>query len=354
PFAAPSKAAAPLTIPTASGVSPARGNLPAVPAAAYDRIAQQCRAIFAIEDAAKRKAAFETLVRATTDVTGLKAIVETMLWLSLASDHVSDPAEFDSFWDILAKRDVNTAVSLIESCPVLWHTDAASKVMREWAAKDPLAAMRWLQGAERLTGHSLDEATLSLIRGYASRDLKAATAYALSIVKPDEGFFNRVSTELTGDIVQKSGTEGLLAWFAALPEGPAKQEIFNIVGARLGKLNPTQMRQWLDAEAGNSHRNDETYRVFIAQMAKTDPRAAMDYALNLPPSPHQPGAFVGVGSASFEWLARDRAAFANYYQSLPVGVQREAIVKALQEALNDPDLPIKKGLPALWFIEGLR
>jgi hypothetical protein len=264
-------------------------------------------------------------------------------------------AEWDSFWHVIGHRDPRATIALIESYGPAekWYGGAIRRTLEEWGSSDPLAAIHWLEGNQALTGQALDAATLNLIYGYAGRDLKAATAYALSVIKTDDPLFGDLTYALTKNATQQGGVEGLLSWFRSLPDNAVKQRAFQAVSMRLGQVDREQARAWLTEEAGNPYRNDQTYREFIGAMAATDPKGALDYAFSLPASPHETGVTVGVGYAAFEWLMKDVNAFTTYYHALPTPAQKEQIVYALNNALKDPNFPLRKRTPAEQFLKGL-
>lgn len=344
PAAAPSTAA---TTPTA----PVPTSLP--PDLRPKTLRSECERVLAITSPAQRQLAFARLLSETRDEAALREILD--VFAAQAKDGKRHGAELSAFWSELMARDPKAAVAFSErynSDDPAWQAGVARRLAYEWALKDPQAAISWLAGNEKLTGRDLDGATLSLLSGYAGRDVAAATTYALGIIRQDDPLFGDTAFILSSAALQKGGVDGLLAWFDGLPDEQLKQRLFPSVSNRLESTSREQRAQWLAAQAAMPYRNDQAYRDFVGGWAEEDPAAALGWVLALPPSPKD-GSTVGLGYAVFPWLERDAAGFTAHYRSLPPARQQE-IVRTIQQITKDPKFPDRKRLPGLAFLESVK
>lgn len=314
---------------------------------------RRCAEVLAIANATERRAAFDKLMAETMDIAGIKAVLKTFTEMFKAGRPFD--SEWRTFWRLVAHRDPQMAMALIDSYGPAekWYAGAVSMAIQEWAGLDPQAAMSWLDANHTLSGPALDGATLNLIYGYATRDLRAATEYGLKVVGQDSPIFGDMAFALSRSAVQQGGTAGLFAWFEALPDDAVRTRLFPSISNRLGEIDPEQQRAWLAAQATMPWRNDDTYRNMLGSWAKSDPRAAMDFAVQLPRSP-QSGQYVGLAYAAYEWLVIDPAAFAAYFNAIPPGELREGILAAIKQPLSDKNFPNRKREPAVRFLESVK
>lgn len=312
----------------------------------------RCQQIMGITDATQRKLAFEKLLAETTDLAGLRGILETLLAFRSGGRDIG--TEWAGFWGILSNRDPKGTVALIETYGPRekWYAEAVGMAVREWAVLDPQSAILWLQGNQALTGEDLDRATLSLIEGYASRDLAAATAYVLGILEPNDPLFQSMSQTLTQKALQTGGAEGLVSWFSQLPSDAARRLFFRDVTARLGEVSPEAQQNWLANNAGSAFRDDQMYVDYINALVKDQPQAAMEYAMKLPRSAES-GTYVGIGDAASEWLVMNPDEFVSYFNRLRSPQTRQVIAESIQAMLNDPNLPPQKRDLAVKFLQSL-
>ena len=313
----------------------------------------QCRAVLALANATERMAAFEKLLAATTSKAGIKGILQALIEIRKTGRNFD--SEWGKFWHVVGHRDPKAAIAMAESYGPgeKWYPGAVWIAIQEWAGLDPQAAMKWLDGNQSLTGNALDGATLNLIHGYATRDLKAATDYALKIIRTDDPIFGDAAYALTRSALEQGGTAGLFSWFDALPSDALRERLFGSIASRLYELDPEQQRAWLAAQASKPYRNDDTYRNMIGGWAQNDPRAAMDFAVQLPLSP-QSHTYVGLAYAAYEWLVKDPEGFNSYFQTLPPGDLRTGMINAIKGPLADKNFPNKKREPAVKFLEGVK
>ncbi len=301
---------------------------------------------------AQRQLAFAQLLAAAQDEAALRAVLD--VFESLRRDGIRNGAEWATFWAEVIERDPKLAVSLskIEGRDAAWRAGVASLIAHEWAVRDPQAAIAWLDQDTRFQGKDLDNATLSLLSGFAGRDPRGATTYALGIIAQDDPLFGDTAYILSSAAMQRGGPDALFAWFEALPDDTLKHRLFPSVSNRLERLSLDQRAAWLASQAASPYRNDLAYRDFAGQWAETDPAAALAWVLSLPPSPRD-GSVAGLGYAVFPWLERDLTGFTAHFQHLPEA-QQQAIVSTVRQITSDPKFPSKKRLPGLAFLQSLK
>lgn len=315
-------------------------------------VATDCQRVLEISSPAQRQVAFATLLASVNDEAGLRAILD--VFDTFYKQGKRHGAEWFTFWSELVARDPKAAAALSASYSndPKWQANVAGILAHEWAAKDPEAAIRWLAANNALSESDLDDATLSLISGYASKDVKAATGYALQVFPQNDPRFGDMAYILSSVAMQQGGPEGLYAWFDSLADDTLKQRLFTSVSNRLERTNVETRAAWLTAQAAAPYRNDQAYRDFVGAWAKDDPSAALAWVFSLPTSPHD-GSRVGVGYAAFPWLETDLPGFTRYYQTLPQPHQQE-VVRAIQLITKDPKFPERKRVPGLAFLQGLK
>lgn len=322
---------------SASGKTP----LPQQTGTPAEAISQQCQAVLNITNAMERKAAFEKLLARLTTQEELEGVLSA--FEALYKTGRRHGAEWALLWDTLGHRDPRMAAALIDKngAGKSWLPDAAGRVASQWAALDPEAAIRWVDGNPALTGKDLDFTLLNLVQGYSTKDLKAATAYALGVVDPKDPLFASVATTLSHAALQQGGTRGVITWFDGLTTDPQKQGAFEAVAARLDRTDRDALHDWLNAHASQPYRDNDAYRAYAQRLAEQNPQAAMDYVFSEAPR-FDNGRYVGLGYAAYEWLVKDAAAFNSWYNSLSDPAQKQAILHALKDPLADVNFPMKR------------
>lgn len=314
----------------------------------------QAKAALEIGQPTERMAAFQRLLGQTTDAAGLNSILEAFQVL-FRDGRRFDP-EWQAFWHGLARRDVQGTLALIASHgpDTSWNATALSMTLNEWSGYDPSAAIHWLAAHESsMSEGSLDAATAGLIAGYADGHLGEATQYALSVVKPDDPLSERVISALAQRALQQGGTEGMIDWFNGLTNHDQRKRMFRAVAEKLGSVTFDAKIAWLTAQSQSGFRDDASYRDAASQIAKTDPRAGMDFVMQVGRSPKD-GGFPGIGAASFEWLLQNPRDFTNWFQDLPSGDVRENVLRALNNSLNnDVKLDSDKRQRAVEFMQAV-
>lgn len=229
---------------------------------------------------------------------------------------------------------------------------AVTRLVERWAARDPQAAIEWVNNNPALSGTSQDMALASLLQGYASLDLQAASRYALSVVDAEDPFFNSVANVLSTSALQLQGTQGVISWFDSLATDAQKKVAFAHVAARLATADKNLQREWLGAQAGQPYRNNDAYRVYAQALAEQDPQAAVNYVFQEAPR-FDNGRYVGLGYATYEWLVQDATAFAAWYQGLKDPAQKEAVVHAIKDPLADVNFPMKRRRAGEQFLQSI-
>jgi hypothetical protein len=325
---------------------------PAPAVAPPEAIAAECLRVLTTGSPAERQLAFADLLNRTRDEAGYRAILD--VFARLYKEGRRNGPEWIAFWSELVARDPVAAAALSQNynSDPKWQAGVAGLLVHEWALRDPAAAIAWLDANTSLTGKDLDMATLALLSGYAERDVRAASAYALSVIKQDDPLFGDMAYVLSTTALNKGGKEGLFNWFDQLPNDELKHRLFPSVSNRLERISMQERASWLTAQAGSSYRNDQAYRDFARAWAKEEPATALGWVFSLARSPHD-GTQVGVGYASFQWLQKDIAEFHRHYQTLPQAQQAE-IVRAIKLATADPKFPNPARQAGLSFLDGLR
>lgn len=351
PAAAGNRTATPAAEPLQATVAASgKTSLPSPAGTPAEAIRQQCQAVLNITNAMERKAAFEKLLaRLTTqeELEGVLGAFETMYKTGRRHG-----AEWALLWDTLGHRDPKLAAALIDKNGTgkPWLPDAAGRVAAQWAALDPEAAIRWVDGNPALAGKDLDFTLLNLVQGYSTKDLKAATAYALGVVNPKDPLFASVATTLSHAALQQGGTQGVITWFDTLTTDPQKQGAFEAVAARLDRTDRDALREWLNAHAAQPYRDNDAYRAYAQTLAEQNPQAAMDYVFSEAPR-FDNGRYVGLGYAAYEWLVKDAAAFNSWYNSLSDPAQKQAVLHALRDPLADVNFPMKRRRAGEQFLQ---
>lgn len=322
------------------------------PPAVRLEIIEQAKAALEIGQASERMAAFQRLLAQTTDAAGINSILETFQMMFRNGRRFDD--EWQAFWHGIARRDVQATLALIAShgSDTSWNATSLSMTLNEWAGKDPHAAAGWLAAHQsELQEASFDAATLGLIAGYADRDLAAASEYALTVIKPDDPMSDRVTTALAQRVLQQRGTDGMIDWFNGLTNDDQRHRMFRSVADKLGSVSLDNKIAWLTAQSRNGFRDDNSYRDAANQIAQRDPRAGMEFVVQVGRSPKD-GGFPGIGAASFAWLMQNRQDFTTWFNGLPSGEVRDNVLRALNNSLtNDGKLASDKRQQAVEFLQ---
>lgn len=175
----------------------------------------------------------------------------------------------------------------------------------------------------------------------------------MAVVKPDDPLGNRVTSELAQRALQQRGTDGMTAWFDSLGNDDHKRRLFRAVADRLGSVAFDRKIAWLTSQSRNLFRDENSYRDAAGQMARSDPRGAMAFVVQVGRSPKD-GGFPGIGAASFEWLLQSPGDFGQWFRMLPAGDVRTNVLRALDNSLqNDVKLDSDKRQRALELLQGM-
>jgi hypothetical protein len=313
-------------------------------------LTERSQAIFDLKNPLERKQAFDKLLSELTTLSDFQGLIET--FESLKKEGRRFDREWAHLWLSLGHRDPALAVQLLQGYGPNkeWYFESIAHVMESWGTQSPEEAMNWLQKNEALTGNQLDSALSRLVQGYASRDLKAATNYALSVVQPGEPLFKVIANSLSAAASQQGGTQGLLSWFDDLPSDAHKQASFMAVSRRLGDIDSQKLREWLLNQSHQSYRHDDAYRAYAQRLAEQNPRTAMDFVFSEAPRLDN-GSFIGLGYAAYEWLMQDPQGLSKYVESLPDAAQRRTVIEALKGPLSDVNFPMRKRNAAEQFLK---
>jgi hypothetical protein len=313
-------------------------------------VGSQCASLLATPSTARRQLEFAKLLSETRDEAGIRAILAVFRERYHAGKR--DSAEWRLIWSELVERDPKAAAALVDSYvdDPKWQAGGLAAVAHDWAVKDPQSAIAWLASHQGLTDNALDNATFSMMAGYAENDLIAATAYAMSVFGPGDNLWGDTSWVLTSTALQSGGVKGLTSYYESLPEA-SQRRLFIATSNRLGVVGLQTKVEWLTAQAASLLRHDTPYREAAQAYAEEDPAAALKWVFSLPASPTE-GKVVGVGYASFPWMAKDYDKFFRHYQTLIPDQQRQ-ILTAVQEASQNPKLTEAKRAAAVKFLTDL-
>lgn len=313
-------------------------------------LTERSQAIFDLKNPLERKQAFDKLLSELTTLSDFQGLIGT--FESLKKEGRRFDREWAHLWLSLGHRDPALAVQLLQGYGPNkeWYFESIAHVMESWGTQSPEEAMNWLQKNEALTGNQLDSALSRLVQGYASRDLKAATNYALSVVQPGEPLFKVIANSLSAAASQQGGTQGLLSWFDDLPSDAHKQASFMAASRRLGDIDSQKLREWLLNQSHQSYRHDDAYRAYAQRLAEQNPRTAMDFVFSEAPRLDN-GSFIGLGYAAYEWLMQDPQGLSKYVESLPDAAQRRTVIEALKGPLSDVNFPMRKRNAAEQFLK---
>lgn len=304
-------------------------------------VAAQCEAVLLMTNPVERRTAFEKLIAGLTSEEELKGVLDA--FAAMFKTGRRHGMEWMLFWETVGHRDPKMAVQLIQKNGTGkdWYDDAINRVVEQWGALDPEAAVLWLNANETLSDKELDNALTRVVQGYANRDLKAATTYALSVVKADEPLFRTVAATLSMAAMQQGGAEGVLAWFNSLETDAQRKGAFSSVANRLANADAELQRTWLREQAAQPYHDPDAYRAYAQSLAEKNPRAAMDFVFTEAPRFNN-GRYAGLGYASYQWLMQDEAAFSQYFQSITDAAQRQAVVDSLKDPLGDVNFPMPR------------
>ena len=177
------------------------------------------------------------------------------------------------------------AITLLDQVPQgFTRQSLARQIGSEWAESDQKAAFAW---ANQQTDPKIKNAILvGVISSWGKTDLKGALAYAQSM-PPGASQDRAISEAFTVNCNAARGYQGALAMMRSLPEGRDKELAAEGISYYMATKDPRAAWDLASGMADSGLRPRAEQRVLIALRfgALTDPDAASQWMLSLPPGP---------------------------------------------------------------------
>ncbi len=179
-------------------------------------------------------------------------------------------------------------------------------VLSGWAARDPHAALAWLE--TQPAGEAAETLARGLAEGWAVQDLDAAARWVET--RPSSEARKDMIENLFRQYVTTRGIEGAKEWFASMTpneQDPSyQQRAFNDIASHLAKTDLAQARQWLDDHAGQPWAGGGGVKDILQAWVKTDPPTAIEWALAHPEiRTRGDGWNSPLGAAVYSWAEAD-------------------------------------------------
>ena len=209
-----------------------------------------------------------------------------------------------------------------------------AEAVTRWSAFDPAAATRFV-ATQPPTSDAEAQELRTVSREWARKDPAAALAWAQSLPSGDlrkppatygilEGWTDRAPTQAAGYVGQLTyGTSRSYAGEAAA------------VAARWTERDPAAAAQWA-AELPDRTARHDALRQVAASWATVDVPSAGRWAATLPPSPERVDIWGGIAD---NWTGSDPAGAETWLSTLPAGGDRDAAVAAYAAKIvpTDPE-----------------
>ena len=177
------------------------------------------------------------------------------------------------------------AITLLDQVPQgFTRQSLARQIGSEWAESDQKATFAW---ANQQTDPEIKSAILvGVISSWGKTDLKGALAYAQSM-PPGASQDRAISEAFTENCNAARGYQGALAMMRSLPEGRDKELAAEGISYYMATKDPRAAWDLASGMADSGLRPRAEQRVLIALRfgALTDPDAASQWMLSLPPGP---------------------------------------------------------------------
>lgn len=178
--------------------------------------------------------------------------------------------------------------------------------MEGWAAADPQGAKEWLK-TEQAELPIWNAAWATYQIQTHGNDLVAATPEILKLAD-SPAKMDAVARQLADAAQLQKGAEGLLEWFAAVPEDARKGAVNHFI-YRLISSDPQAAVNFLTQNAQAPWRDDRHVGKLVAEISKQDPAGTAAWATSLHPSPADtPQDQTPVFVAARRWAEKDPVA----------------------------------------------
>ena len=221
---------------------------------------------------------------------GIKQDPKSVLKLLFGFAHDGSATYIDvigEFRSSFVQRYPELAIALLDQVPEGFiRCDLANLIGSEWAESDLKAALAW---ANQQTDPEIKSAILvGVISSWGKTDLKGALAYVETLppgVLLDRD--NTISEAFEKNCFAARGYQGALAMMQSLPEGRDKELAAEGISYYMATKDPRAAWDLASGMADSGLRPRAEQRVLIALRfgALTDPDAASQWMLSLPPGP---------------------------------------------------------------------
>ncbi len=201
-----------------------------------------------------------------------------------------------------------------------------------WAAKDPTAAMAWMESFE---GGNKEDLTQSLISGLAKSDLAAAQKYAGALEDKDER--SRASQTLAREMIRSGGVDKAAAWLATLTDPSMKAGAFDSVAQQMMRSDPEQAADFIRKNAAEDFARGAAASM-AENLSRRDVQQGLAFAASLPDQAQA----RAYGEVINQWMERNDGAetvqASEYVNNMPPGPARDAgaSIIAREVAREDP------------------
>jgi hypothetical protein len=226
-------------------------------------------------------------------------------------------AERDLFWEQygrLARQKAFEEAQKLASKDASRYAAFPRKAMRGWAESAPEEARKWVD--ENPSATNGDPLLLRpLIVGWASSDLKAATAYFVERAKPTSRDFQDTLTGLRDFVATRSFTAGLVEWFHTLPdqetEPSVKSFTLNLVLQRVEAASHLEGAKFLDSIKNPKLVTEVLLTRYAGSWSsRGKPQDALEWVLSRPKD--DKGTRAGISAVAQVWAGKDAKGFAQW------------------------------------------
>jgi len=228
------------------------------------------------------------------------------------------------------EKDGAAALAAFESLRRREGEMAKSAALAAWAAKDPEAAMNWLQARNSKKDPKADPRqdsafTQGMIKGLARRDVDSALKYLLTLNENQHG-------EFIGTVVEQKLKDGVAAaaeWAESLPNESMRVTGMEVAGGQFLRRDLESAVKWAEKIASRADAHEAVADI-ANEMANRNPQQAAAWVSKLPQGPSQNHAFEDV----FEnWTRSDPLAASQSLTNMTPGPGRDAAIQAFSGTL---------------------
>jgi hypothetical protein len=218
----------------------------------------------------------------------LEALERRRAWLSAE--------EIRLFMLAWSRFDAAAAFEAALAWPGRSQRTAAGAAIYAWAFTAPDAALRALEAVE--DAQLRDFLRTRLVAGWVRGEQKdAANRYIASLPEgaQRDSFAGMLARELN-----EQGSEAVMRWAESVPEilPSYKQSAFRKACAAIAASDPAAAVRWAGEHAGRDYAKGSS-AIIAGRWANTDPQAALEWLMGLPPDPERNRA---IADAFTQWI----------------------------------------------------